>query len=161
MGDDTASAPPLSSGSVRFFSPEAADSIVAGRDASLSFFALFFDALQQDAKQHNSYAPTCLWHPPTDSYHVQSLHVCLKLARALQTSHGSETANPLDISWTNDDVFGHLQHIADLFGQKDKALLWFKQHEQKVQKTKRYVDARIGKEETGVDPECPSGASSM
>lgn len=364
QGDDTASAPPLSSGSVRFFAPEAADSIVAGRGASLSFFALFFDALQQDMRQQNNYAPDGLWHPPADSYHVQSLHVCLELARALLADHEHkhEAANPLDmlqnqirfqqllltiweapaaqavvesshpidqtlsyihehyaqslsladlankagltpryytelfkknvgkspieyltgyrmdqakkllwdskkrlrevaqlvgyedefyfsrrfkqqvgvsptvfvkmsqrqiapvtfqyteylmalgikpvgaqedqvshmreqlrlqeasdiislskacpdlikplqpsfiltdypkdcaafssiaptcaLSWTDDDVFGHLQQIADLFGQKDKALLWFKQHEQKVQKTKRYVDARIGKEET-------------
>ncbi|MGN7469166.1 helix-turn-helix domain-containing protein [Brevibacillus sp. SAFN-007a] len=60
----------------------------------------------------------------------------------------SSIAPTCTLRWLDADVFGHLLHIADLFGQKDKALSWIKQHELKVQKTKRYVDTCIPREET-------------
>lgn len=60
----------------------------------------------------------------------------------------SKIAPTLALPWLDHDVFGHLQRIADVLDVKEKASLWIKQHEQKVQKARQSVDASIQKQET-------------
>ncbi|MGK5652329.1 AraC family transcriptional regulator [Brevibacillus formosus] len=60
----------------------------------------------------------------------------------------SKIAPTLALPWLAHDVFGHLNMLADVLGMKDHAHMWLKQHEQKVMKAKRCIDAHIQKEET-------------
>ncbi|WP_244297380.1 helix-turn-helix domain-containing protein [Brevibacillus antibioticus] len=60
----------------------------------------------------------------------------------------SKIAPTLAFPWMEHDVFGHLNMLADVLGMKDRAHIWLKQHEQKVLKAKRCIDAHIRKEET-------------
>ncbi|MFI8714831.1 helix-turn-helix domain-containing protein [Brevibacillus brevis] len=60
----------------------------------------------------------------------------------------SKVAPTLALPWLDHDVFGHLNILADMLGLKDQAHLWLKQHEQKVLKAKRCIDAHIQKKET-------------
>ncbi|BAH46571.1 probable transcriptional regulator [Brevibacillus brevis NBRC 100599] len=60
----------------------------------------------------------------------------------------SKVAPTLALPWLDHDVFGHLNILADVLGLKDQAHLWLKQHEQKVLKAKRCIDAHIQKKET-------------
>ncbi|WP_235442518.1 MULTISPECIES: AraC family transcriptional regulator [Bacillales] len=60
----------------------------------------------------------------------------------------SKVAPTLALPWLDHDVFGHLNILADVLGLKDQAHIWLKQHEQKVLKAKRSIDAHIQKKET-------------
>ncbi|NQF13479.1 AraC family transcriptional regulator [Brevibacillus sp. HB1.3] len=60
----------------------------------------------------------------------------------------SKVAPTLALPWLDHDVFGHLNILADVLGLKDQAHMWLKQHEQKVLKAKRSIDAHIQKKET-------------
>lgn len=60
----------------------------------------------------------------------------------------SKIAPTLALPWLDRDVFGHLKTLADVLGMKDQAHRWLKQHEQKVLKAKRCIDAHIQKEDT-------------
>ncbi|WP_254476193.1 helix-turn-helix domain-containing protein [Brevibacillus sp. HB1.4B] len=60
----------------------------------------------------------------------------------------SKIAPTLALPWLAHDVFGHLNILADVLGMKDQAHMWLRQHEQKVLKAKRCIDAHIQKEET-------------
>ena len=60
----------------------------------------------------------------------------------------SKIAPTLALPWLAHDVFGHFKRIADVLGMQEKAASWLGQHEQKVQKARRFVDSSIGKNET-------------
>lgn len=60
----------------------------------------------------------------------------------------SKIAPTLALPWLDRDVFGHLKILADVLGMNDQAHRWLKQHEQKVLKAKRCIDAHIQKEDT-------------
>ncbi|MED2893344.1 helix-turn-helix domain-containing protein [Brevibacillus porteri] len=60
----------------------------------------------------------------------------------------SKIAPTLALPWLAHDVFGHLNILADVLCMKDQAHMWLRQHEQKVLKAKRCIDAHIQKEET-------------
>ncbi|MED1915863.1 AraC family transcriptional regulator [Bacillus thuringiensis] len=60
----------------------------------------------------------------------------------------SKIAPTFALPWLAQDVFGHLNMLADMFDRKDRAHSWLKQHEQKVVKAKQCIDAHIQKNET-------------
>ncbi|GED67378.1 hypothetical protein BRE01_10800 [Brevibacillus reuszeri] len=60
----------------------------------------------------------------------------------------SKIAPTIALPWLAHDVFGHFKKIADVLGMQERAASWLKQHEQKVQKAKKFVNGSMNKEET-------------